>query len=89
MRHNIRRALVPAVVSSLVATATIGTPELITSGILAVLGFVSAVVGVLVFWRIAGVAAWSPGKQRISVWLAALVTAPAGYLILLAPSIFR
>lgn len=89
MKHAIKRAIVPAVVTGLIAAVVLGTPELVTLGILTAVGFVSAVVGVLAFWRLASVGSWSPSKQRAGVWLAASVAAPAGCLVILAPVIFR
>lgn len=89
MKHVIKRAIGPAAVTGLLAPAILGAPELIVFVILAVLGFVSAVAGILVFWRVADVGGWSPGNQRAAIWLAASVAAPAECLVLLAPGIFR
>jgi uncharacterized membrane protein YvlD (DUF360 family) len=89
IKHAIKRAFVPAAVTGVVAAAILGTPELITLGILTAVGFVSAVIGVLTFWRLAPVDSWNPSKQRAGIWLAACVAAPAGCLLILAPAMVR
>ncbi len=89
MNTAIKKSLIPAAVMALVAAPIFGTPEVITEVILWLAGFISAMVVLVAFWRLAPVASWARWKQRVATWLIAAGGAAVGCCVLLAPVIFR
>ena len=89
MKFAIKKAVIPAAVMALVAASILGTPEAITLIILSLAGFVSAMVVLVAFWRLAPIASWVRWKQRVATWLIAAGGAAAGCCVMLAPVIFR
>ena len=89
VKSAIKKAVIPAAVMALVAAPIFGTPEAITSIILSLAGFISAMVVVVAFWRLTPVASWARWNQRLATWLVAACGAAAGCCVMLAPVIFR
>jgi hypothetical protein len=84
-----KKAAIPAAVMAVVAAPIFGTPEPVTEIILAFAGFVSAMVVLVAFWRLAPVASWVRWKQQLATWLIAAGGAALGCCIMLAPVVFR
>jgi len=89
MKPAIKKAVVPAAVTTFIAATILGTPELITQAILTTAGFVTAMIVAVAFWRLTSVSAWPQWKQRVGVWLVASGSAAVGCFVLLAPAFFR
>ena len=89
MKTAVKKALIPAAVMALVVAPIMGTPEAITMILLSLAGFISAMIVLVVFWRLTPVPSWARWKQRVATWLIATGGAAVGCCAMLAPVIFR
>ena len=89
MKSAMKKAVVPAAVMAVVLAPILGTPEVITMAIPSLVGFISAMVLLVAFWRLTSVPSWPRWKQRVATWLIAAGGAVAGCFLMLLPAIFR
>lgn len=71
MATPIKQLLTPAVATGLVAGVSLTTPEIITQVIGFIFSFAASLALLLLLVRLAPVASWRMGVQRLAIWLVA------------------
>lgn len=89
MKSEMKKAVVPAAVMAVFAALIFGTPEAITTIILFSAGFISSMVILDAFWRLAPVSSWVWWKQRLATWVIAAGGAAVGCCLMLSPVLLR